>query len=71
MENKLKKYTTNVLKSWAFSLVTAFLIAASVQSSLADWNDVPTGSMQPTILTFYNEQLSKKGSMGYSMSNRR
>ena len=50
MENKLKKYTTNVLKSWAFSLVTAFLIAASVQSFLADWNDVPTGSMQPTIL---------------------
>ena len=50
MRNKLKKYTTIVLKSWAFSLVTAFLIFTSVQSSLADWNDVPTGSMQPTIL---------------------
>lgn len=50
MKNKLKKYTTIVLKSWAFSLVTALLIFTSVQSSLADWNDVPTGSMQPTIL---------------------
>ncbi|MGD9159042.1 MAG: signal peptidase I [Desulfobacteraceae bacterium] len=50
MENKLKKYTIIVLKSWIFSLVTALLIAISVKSSLADWNDVPTGSMQPTIL---------------------
>ncbi len=50
MKNKLKKYTGIVLKSWIFSLVTALLIATSVKSSLADWNDVPTGSMQPTIL---------------------
>ena len=50
MKNKLKKYTSIVLKSWGFSLVTALLIATSVKSSLADWNDVPTGSMQPTIL---------------------
>lgn len=50
MKNKLKKYTTIVLKSWTFDLVTALLIVTSVQSSLADWNDVPTGSMQPTIL---------------------
>ena len=50
MKNKLKKYTNIVLKSWVFSLVTALLIIISVKSSLADWNDVPTGSMQPTIL---------------------
>ena len=50
MKNKLKKYTKIVLKSWAFSLVTALIIVTSVKSSLADWNDIPTGSMQPTIL---------------------
>lgn len=50
MKNKLKKYTAIVLKSWAFSLVIALLIVTSVQSSLADWHDVPTGSMRPTIL---------------------
>src|SRR5678815_2390316 len=26
------------------------LIVFSIRSSLADWNDVPTGSMKPTIL---------------------
>ena len=26
------------------------LILFSIRSSLADWNDVPTGSMKPTIL---------------------
>src|SRR5436190_3415308 len=31
-----------------FAFVTAVLLAA--RSSLADWNDVPTGSMNPTIL---------------------
>lgn len=30
-------------------LITALLVFA-VRSSLADWNDVPTGSMRPTIL---------------------
>src|SRR5882762_9708221 len=30
-------------------LILAFIIFA-VRSSLADWNDVPTGSMKPTIL---------------------
>jgi len=26
------------------------LVLFSIRSSLADWNDVPTGSMKPTIL---------------------
>ena len=33
-----------------FSLTIALLIETSVKSSLADWNDIPSGSMQPTIL---------------------
>ena len=31
-------------------LLVLLLIGFSVRSSLADWNDVPTGSMKPTIL---------------------
>lgn len=31
-------------------LLVIALIVCSIRSSLADWNDVPTGSMKPTIL---------------------
>jgi signal peptidase I len=31
-------------------LLVLVLILSSIRSSLADWNDVPTGSMRPTIL---------------------
>src|SRR5205814_7105646 len=31
-------------------LVILALVPFSIRSSLADWNDVPTGSMKPTIL---------------------
>src|ERR1043165_5420802 len=31
-------------------LLILSLIVFSIRSSLADWNDVPTGSMKPTIL---------------------
>jgi len=31
-------------------LLVLALVLFSIRSSLADWNDVPTGSMQPTIL---------------------
>jgi signal peptidase I len=32
------------------SLLLLVLVVCSIRSSLADWNDVPTGSMKPTIL---------------------
>src|ERR1051326_1282185 len=31
-------------------LLLMALVVCSIRSSLADWNDVPTGSMKPTIL---------------------
>lgn len=37
-------------KGWGWSIVIAILIATSFRSAIADWNDVPTGSMKPTIL---------------------
>jgi len=37
-------------KSWFFSIIVAMLIAFSFKSAIADWNEVPTGSMKPTII---------------------
>ena len=37
-------------KQTARPLLIVALIVFSIRSSLADWNDVPTGSMKPTIL---------------------
>jgi signal peptidase I len=40
----------NFIKSWGSSLLVAILIATSFKSAIADWNDIPSGSMLPTIL---------------------
>lgn len=37
-------------REWARPLLTVLLITCSIRSAIADWNDVPTGSMKPTIL---------------------
>jgi len=46
------------IRSWIYTLwqrelrpmLAVLLVVCSMRSSLADWNDVPTGSMKPTIL---------------------
>jgi hypothetical protein len=38
------------LKNWIVSFAVAFAVLAPLRSAIADWNDVPTGSMEPTIL---------------------
>jgi len=38
-------------RGWGFSILIAILIATSFKSAIADWNDIPSGSMEPTILT--------------------
>ena len=48
-----KKYRTLASQWWKQEirpLLFLLLIMFSIRSSLADWNDVPSGSMQPTIL---------------------
>jgi signal peptidase I len=50
MKNKWNKKLSMVWRSWGFSLFVALLIATSFKSAIADWNDIPTGSMEPTIL---------------------
>jgi hypothetical protein len=39
-----------IASSWWFTVLVAVFLALSVRSSVADFNDVPTGSMKPTIL---------------------
>ncbi len=38
-------------RGWGFSIIVAILIATSFKSAIADWHDIPSGSMTPTILT--------------------
>jgi signal peptidase I len=37
-------------RDWVKPLLVVLLVTGALRSSLADWNDVPTGSMKPTIL---------------------
>jgi signal peptidase I len=37
-------------RDWMRPLLVIFLITSSFRSAIADWNDVPTGSMKPTIM---------------------
>jgi signal peptidase I len=50
MRIRYNKKVSRILKGWGFSLLVAFLIATSFKSAIADWNDIPSGSMKPTIL---------------------
>ncbi len=38
------------IKNWMSTLLAAVLLAVSIQSAIADWNVVPTASMNPTIV---------------------
>lgn len=38
-------------RGWGASIIVAVLIATSFKSAIADWNDIPSGSMTPTILS--------------------
>jgi signal peptidase I len=37
-------------RDWVRSLLVVVLLATSFRSAVADWNDVPSGSMRPSIL---------------------
>ena len=47
---QIQRWTASFVRGWGFSILAAVLIATSFKSAIADWNDVPTGSMKPTIL---------------------
>lgn len=47
---KIRKFVQRFWKEWRITLLFVVLVVIPVKSSLADWNWVPTGSMNPTIL---------------------
>ncbi len=50
MQAKWRKKLIAFWRGWGYSIFIALLVATSFKSAIADWNDVPTGSMIPTIL---------------------
>jgi signal peptidase I len=46
----LKTRLVRFWHSWGRMLLITILLVTSFRSAVADWNDVPTGSMKPTIL---------------------
>jgi signal peptidase I len=50
MRLKLKTRFRVILREWGKPLLIVLLIGVTLRSAVADWNDVPTGSMKPTIL---------------------
>ena len=47
---KIRKFVQRLWKEWRITLLFIVFVVIPVKSSLADWNWVPTGSMNPTIL---------------------
>jgi signal peptidase I len=50
MKNQWGKQLSMFWRSWGYSLIITLLIATSFRSAIADLNDIPSGSMEPTIL---------------------
>ena len=42
--------TQRFLREWVLPIGLVMLVMAPIRSVIADWNDVPSGSMRPTIL---------------------
>src|SRR5580765_3548586 len=47
---KWREKSSTFWREWAKPLLTILVITGVFRSAIADWNDVPTGSMKPTIL---------------------
>ena len=54
----MEKKIITFFRGWGFSLIIAILIATSFKSTIADWKDIPSGSMKPTIWFFHLIDLS-------------
>lgn len=50
MNRNLRPILRRIVRHWIFSTLLLVLSVFSFRSAIADWNDVPTGSMKPTIL---------------------
>lgn len=46
----IRPFARRFWSEWLRPIILVIAIATSFRSAIADWNDVPTGSMKPTIL---------------------
>jgi len=49
-KQQVRKFICRIWKEWRNTIFFIVFVLIPVKSSLADWNWVPTGSMNPTIL---------------------
>jgi signal peptidase I len=49
-KEKMRNFICKLWKEWRMTVLFIVFVVVPVKSSLADWNWVPTGSMNPTIL---------------------
>ena len=45
-----RKHLRKIWRNWIKPLAIMLLVLGTIRSAVADWNDVPTGSMMPSIL---------------------
>ncbi len=50
MAEGAQKRIARAWRDWLRSVLVIIIVITSFRSAVADWNDVPTGSMKPTIL---------------------
>jgi signal peptidase I len=50
MSDRAKKWIKRAWTEWFRSILCIVIAVTAFRSAVADWNDVPTGSMKPTIL---------------------
>jgi len=50
MKTKVTTWVVRAWRDWLRSILFIVLAVTTFRSAVADWNDVPTGSMKPTIL---------------------
>lgn len=50
MDDGVKQTAGHFVSEWVKPIFIVLMIVGSFRSAVADWNDVPTGSMKPTIL---------------------
>jgi signal peptidase I len=50
MSEAAKSWLVRAWRDWLRSILFIVLAVTAFRSAIADWNDVPTGSMKPTIL---------------------
>lgn len=46
----IRQRVAQLWREWIRSIVVIVVVVVSFRAAIADWNDVPTGSMKPTIL---------------------